>query len=245
MHSRSSNPLKRKYQLKLFQYYENQVARRADYCFTPHYPLCDKLLKVNQCVEMLFHAHNCNVVPHGLSYNKSRHIKVAYAGYLHYRLIDSWLKMALDDSDIDLYLIGPLHPNYNIEQFRKYPNFHLISALGEDKLLTKLTEMDVLVIPYHPHLPEVEVLTTTSKLFQYVVTEKPIVISTLPNFIEMPKGIYYKAKDKKDFIYQIKKAFDDDCPEYIQLRKKIAQENHWNKRGDQLHEIIQQALLTA
>lgn len=52
------NALKAKYQEILFQHYENKVARIATHCFTPHYPLRNKLLRVNKNVEMLFHAHN-------------------------------------------------------------------------------------------------------------------------------------------------------------------------------------------
>jgi len=234
--------LKAKYQDILFQYYENQVAKGADHCYTPHYPLRDKLSRVNRDVEMLFHAHNPSLVHDIPKRNETGRIRVAFAGYIHYRLIDSWLTGILDETDIDLYLIGPLNPMYDIEQFSGYPNFHLLPVLEENALGTKLAEMDVLIMPYHPHLPEVEVLTTASKLYQYIASERPIVTSDLPNLIEMPTGVVYKATTQEDFVTKVRRAHAEDSDEFRKLRATIAAENTWDRRGEQLHGILKESL---
>jgi hypothetical protein len=236
------NPLKAKYQEILFQHYENQVAREANHCFTPHYPLRDKLLKVNKNVEMLLHAHSCILESTETRQNKDGRIKVAFAGYIHYRLIDKWLKRVLNEEDMDLYLIGPHNPAYDVGQFKECPNFYLVPPLEEYELIEKMREMDVLIIPYHPHLPEVEVLTTASKLYQYIVSGKPIVTSNLPNLIELPESISQKATSADDFISKIRIAYKNDCDEYRKLRSEIATENTWDKRGEQLYGILKNIL---
>jgi hypothetical protein len=95
--------------------------------------------------------------------------------------------------------------------------------------------MDVLIVPYRSNLEEVKVLTTVSKLFQYISTLKPIVISDLPNFIEMPDGVIYKAKDKKDFVDKIFLAYKNDTVELRELRAKLVLENTWEARGNQIN----------
>lgn len=236
------NALKAKYQEILFQHYENKVARIATHCFTPHYPLRNKLLRVNKNVEMLFHAHNWKLGSKVACQDGDGRIKVAFAGFIHYRLIDCWLERVLKENDIELYLIGPLNPAYDVNKLTKHQNIRLISALSESELLKTLTEMDVLIIPYHTHLPETEVLTTVSKLYQYILSEKPVVISNMPNFIRQPKGILYRADSANDFIAKIRQAHAEDCDELRALRAKIAAENTWDKRGEQLYDLLKGAL---
>jgi glycosyltransferase involved in cell wall biosynthesis len=218
------------------------VAKKADHCFTPHYLLRDKLLKVNKNVKMLFHAHSYEQNKNVGVGKKDRLIKVAFAGYIHYRLIDHWLEHLLEEKNIELYLIGPLNPQYSICELSKKQNFHFVPPLMANDLQRTLQEMNVLIIPYHPHLPETEVLTTVSKLYQYIASGKPVVLSNLPNFIEMPEGVLYKASSSENFVAKILQAHAEDCEEYRNLRAKIAAENTWDKRGEQLHALLKETL---
>ncbi|MDM8553307.1 hypothetical protein QUF75_01065 [Desulfococcaceae bacterium HSG7] len=220
------------YQSTLFQKYENQVARYADRCFTPHYTLRNKLKRVNRNVDMLFHAHNYAILP-ALQSSHNNQIHVGFAGFIHYRLLDKWLLAALKQEDIILHLIGPLQ-NYDLTPFNKFSNFKYTSPLKEEQLIEKLLEMDVLIIPLNTDLPEVEVITTNSKTFQYIAARKPIVISNFPHYIDMPKGVIYRAATADDFVVKIRKAYTEDCKKYVNMRAQIAQENTWDKRGDQL-----------
>ena len=67
-------------------------------------------------------------------------------------------------------------------------------------------------------------------------------MTQLPNFIELPAGILYKATCGNDFIAKIRQAHVENCDEYRKLRSKIATENTWDKRGEQLHRILKEAL---
>jgi glycosyltransferase involved in cell wall biosynthesis len=239
--SRQRNPLKTWYQARLFQYYENRVAQEAVRCFTPHYPLRDKLKKVNPKVEMLFHACDGTVKDNQMHDTENRIISVGFAGFIHYRLLDDWLLAVAEQQDMTLHVIGPVL-NYDMTWLTRYSNVRHIPSLLGLNLYEKLSEMDVLVIPINSELPEVRVITTNSKTFQYVSTGKPIVISDLPHYIQLPRGVLYKANSPKDFVAKIRQAHSEDCEEFVRLRLKIAAENTWDKRGDMLYSIVQQDL---
>jgi hypothetical protein len=236
------NPIKAWYQANLFQHYENRVAGRANCCFTPHYPLRDKLKKVNDNVEMLFHAHDSRLMPPCEAVRKSGTIRVAYAGHINWRLLPDWLVEVSNQRDMSLYMIGPLEGSHPGSDLLKQPTINHLPSLSEERLMQKLAEMDVLVMPYDPAIPEVSILTTNSKIFQYVSTCKPIVISNLPHYIDLPYGVIYKAKDRQDFVTQIRKAFHENNESYVRLRQQIALENTWDQRGDALFDLLKQDL---
>jgi hypothetical protein len=64
----------------------------------------------------------------------------------------------------------------------------------------------------------------------------------MPHYIQMPRGVIYKAKTAQEFIEKIYHSYNEDSTELIQLRLKIAAENTWDKRGDELFKIIQDAV---
>lgn len=64
----------------------------------------------------------------------------------------------------------------------------------------------------------------------------------MPNFIEMPYGVIYRAKTAEDFVKKIRRAYKEDNEELINMRLKIAEENTWDKRGDMLYNIIEKAI---
>ncbi len=238
MFSKGNSWFKRQYQRNLFLKYEQRVANYSDFCYTPHQLLRKKLERFCNDVKMLFHAHNgpiIDVKKFSLKAINEKRIRVGYAGFIHYRIDIDWLLSLLKEDIIDLYLIGPLSPDFEVKLLKKYSNFYLVPSLPELAMVEKLGEMDVLIVPYRSNLEEVKVLTTVSKLFQYISTLKPIVISDLPNFIEMPDGVIYKAKDKKDFVDKIFLAYKNDTVELRKLRAKLALENTWEARGNQIN----------
>ena len=238
MFSKGNSWFKRQYQRNLFLKYEQRVAKSSNFCYTPHKPLREKLEMFCNDVKMLFHALNGPIIKlddFSLKTATRERIKVGYAGFIHYRINIAWLISLLKEDIIDLYLIGPLSPDFELKLLTKFDNFHLVPSMPELAMVEKLGEMDVLIVPYRSDLEEVKVLTTVSKLFQYISTLKPIVISDLPNFIDLPDGVIYKANDNKDFVEKVFLAYKDDTVELREVRAKIALENTWEARGNQIN----------
>ncbi|MEI6604274.1 MAG: glycosyltransferase [Verrucomicrobiota bacterium] len=243
------NWLRHAYQSRLMQARENRVASTADFCLTPHSGLKRKLETHARDVRMFFHAHEFNTLWRPEATKGAEHtrkntkcINVAYMGFIHYRLLDQWLLRILDEPDMQLNLIGPVNSHYDISIFSEHPNFVLHAPVSDEPLARLLSSMDVLVMPYDPAIPEVEVLTSTSKLFQYIAVGKPIISSDLPNLMDFPEGVLVKATSPSDFIEKIRLAYEEDCEEYRVLRRGIASENTWDKRGEQLHGYLNELL---
>jgi hypothetical protein len=234
-------PLLAWYQSRLLQHYENRVAASARRCFTPHRALQRKLSRFCPDTHLLIHAHDYDLTKPVPLRPRQQPIRVAFAGYIHYRLLHDWLMAVARESDMLLYLIGPLQ-DYPMNELLRTGRVHHVAPLKGNALREKLAEMDVLIIPYDPALPEVNVLTSTSKLFQYVAAGKPIVMSRLPDFMTLPHGLLYVAGDVKDFIAKIRLAHNEDSPALRQARHATAAANTWDSRGDLLHELIERDL---
>jgi len=232
------NKAKAWYQERLFTYYEKQVITLSDYCLTPHSPLVNRIKRTNKNVQLFLPGHEfiMNVRKKSLRKRKSP-IKIGYMGFITYYLLKDWLEEIAKSNDMVLYMIGPIE-KFDATIFNKYSNINFIEAKRGNELLSFLCSMDVLIIPNNTENPVVKVLSVPNKFFQYVASGKPVVISDMPHFIDMPSGVVYKAKNAKDFVNKIRLAFYEDSKDKKNLRFKIASENSWNKRGDILFDLI-------
>jgi len=239
MQRRASRPnrLKWLYQSRLFQRYENQVARGADRCFASHQPLVDKLRPFNHRTDLLLHAHEFEAPPAQSHLDAHGRTRVAYMGHITYNLMLPWLDAVLAQPDMELYLIGPVL-RFDLERYAAHLGFTHVPPLTGQPLLDKMAEMDVLVMPYDPAIPECHVQTASNKFFQYVAAGRPVVISDMPHYIAMPAGVIYRARTAEEFVETIRRAHAEDCDEFRRLRARIAAENTWDKRGDQLFDTI-------
>lgn len=225
------------YQSILFQQYENSVAKNCDLILTQHHFLAKKLKKVNKNIKIQHPGHEFDKLPK-IKPHKSEPIKVAFMGYINYRLEMEWLKAVSNQEDMILNLIGPLEKIKNGD-FTNFKNIQFIDTLQGDKLLQTLADMDVLIMPYRKDIFEVKILSINNKIYQYIASLRPIVISDLPNYFSFPDGVIYKATSGENFIEKIKLAHLQDCQEYIHLRKKIALSNTWDVKGNELYNYIQ------
>lgn len=231
------NPVLAHYQGMLFQSYENRVARAATKCFACHRPLYDKLRKAGGCVDYLYHASPYSRVEQNPLRSRATPIQVGYGGHINYRLLDSWLSAVVRQEDMVLHLIGKSEKGY-IDRWAGNADVNVHSDLSDREFLDKLREMDVLIMPYDPRIPEVSVMTTNSKTFQYMAAGRPMVMSDLPHYITMPEGVFYKARSAEEFVVAIRKAFEEDGEDLTRLRQETAHVNSWMARGDQIWRAI-------
>jgi glycosyltransferase involved in cell wall biosynthesis len=144
--------------------------------------------------------------------------------------------------DMRLHMIGPVAPSFDVSAFASFTNVIWHGAVTGNALAELLRRMDVLVIPYDPSIPEVEVLTSTSKLFQYIAAGKPIVTSQLPCFMKLPEEVLVASTSPADFVRRIRSAREGDDDAARRLRSRIAAENTWSNRGSELREIIRKCV---
>lgn len=237
------NILKERFQAWLYQRYENAVAKHAHRCLASHELLKRKLEIINSNTELFLHGHEFNGFHSTKLVSKTKPIKVGFMGYIMYNLLVEWLFKIVKNEDMYLYLIGPIE-KFDITNFSAYKNFAHIPPLTGKKLFETLSDMDILIMPYDTKIPQCRIQTASNKFFQYLSAGKPVVISDMKYYIKMPEGVIYRAKNPDEFIAKIRQAFNEDCDDYVNLRKRIAKENTWDKRGDQLFRMICEAIPT-
>jgi hypothetical protein len=235
------NVIKAKFQKIYQQALENRLASTVDLVLTPHTAIREKLRLHARRVEMFYHAHSIPdqpAVPHGGSDGK---IHAGLAGFINYRIIVDWLIHLVRDPRVVLHLIGP-QVDMSTDAFVAAGEVRCHGPVYGDEFVRTLREMHVLLMPYDPEITECHSLTTNSKTFQCIASGRPLVISDLPNYIQMPPGVIYKAKDAEDFRLKVLKAAMDDCDEFREMRRRIASENTWKKRGEQLRGYVSHLL---
>ncbi len=247
------NPLRYFYQSRLQQWYEHRVARGADLCLSPHNGIVRKLQGHCRHVELFLHAHEFRNLEADSSFERtaapkqtinaaSANINVCYMGFIHYRLCDATIREVLLQPDMTLHMIGPTAPDYNREVLASFSNLVWHGSVTGDALGELLRKMDVLIIPYDAAIPEVEVLTSTSKLFQYIAAGKPIVTLRLPHFMNLPGEVLTSTDNPAEFVRKIREARDSDDHAARLIRRRIAEENTWERRGFELCSIISRVL---
>jgi len=81
-------------------------------------------------------------------------------------------------------------------------------------------------------------------MYEYLATGKPIVSTDLPEARQFNEVIYI-AKDKEDFVKKIDLALCENNEDLVKKRIQIASENSWDKRIDEILEIISKFLSTS
>jgi len=217
---------------------EQEVVANADLCLGVSYFLLNKLKKYNNNSQLFLPGHEFNIKRRGkIIKEEKKIIKIAFMGYIDFRIDFDWLEYASMQGDIKVNLIGPIKKSSELNSYVKNKLFIFHKPKFGQELQDFLESMDVLVMPFNLRFNP-EAITAPNKLFSYISTGRPIVISNLPNFIKFDYGIIYLANSKESFVSQIRKAYNEDSDELREKRFKLAEKNTWEKRGNGLKAII-------
>jgi len=120
----------------------------------------------------------------------------------------------------------------------KLPNVHFLGEKPYQLVSTYVNSFDVCLIPL-----KTDALTASQsplKLFDYLASGRPIVSVPLDGLAEF-KSVVYAAQQAEDFVAKIETALAED-PELSAKRRKLAQDNSWEVRVEQLRSILNQYL---
>lgn len=222
---------------------ERMVASGADQCLGVSSYLVEKLEQWSEHVHLFLPGHEFTVPQArevSLKDRNQRPINVCFMGYINFRLRYDWLLELVTRDDFQLTLLGPVSEQNRtlVEKIVKTMHCQVLPPKYGADLQHCLDEMDVLIMPYDTRIKSVQATSAPNKFFQYLACGKPVVISDMPHFIELPEGCVYQAHDETDFVDQVYKAFHEDSPEFIRTRLEIADHNHWDSRGQFLIDLI-------
>jgi len=139
----------------------------------------------------------------------------------------------LEIENVELHLIGPIKDDF-LDHLTLSNKVIAHGVMTGDPLSLKLLEMDVAIAPYYMDDPNTG--RTPNKMWQYLATGRPAVITNLPNVRhwEFPEGTVYKANNDNEFVSFVNKAYEENSDALIKERIAIATNNSWSKRVDQL-----------
>jgi glycosyltransferase involved in cell wall biosynthesis len=161
-------------------------------------------------------------------------------GFLNSRILLDWLIRLLEDSRIELELVGPDQTGGRFRRLVGSTNLRLPGELRGESLTAAMREADVFIIPYDPANGHSRDIYTPNKLFEYLAYGRPVVISNLPNFIDLPEGFLYRARDSEEFLEAVLRAAREDSAELRSARKALAAKNTWDARGEELVAIVEE-----
>jgi hypothetical protein len=218
---------------------EKRVASAADICLAVSYPLVDSLRKHNPDTRLFLPGHDF-AVPAGdpaPAPTANRAVRATFMGNLNRRVDCQWVIHAALQPSLELHVIGTVEIDARQVEKLKSAGVHFHEPKFGTELQQFLVGSDVLVIPYHLH-DDVLAVTASNKLFSYIAAEKPVVISDMPNFVDLGPGIIYRAHSPESFVRQIAVAAEEDSDLLRLRRREIAVRHSWKERGKVLREIV-------
>ena len=137
-------------------------------------------------------------------------------------------------------LVGPITEEDNSRSsLSNIANIHLLGHRPYSQLPAYIKGFDVCVIPYKIN----KYITSCFpiKFFEYLASGKPTIITPIPALLEY-RQLVPLARDASSFIRETKKLLRRDDPKVRQARIALAFENTWEKRMNNMLEIIYERL---
>ncbi len=150
------------------------------------------------------------------------------------------VKIAKVYPDYSLVLIGPsgvADDEPNLKELKSLQNVQLLGEKPYEEMPGYFSHFDIYIIPYNLNEYTVGGCFPV-KFFDALAAGLPTVVTNLPCYQDF-FNVCYIAKDDNDFVHLIKTAVEENSPEKILVRRKVAQENSWDNKVNRMLEIIQ------
>jgi glycosyltransferase involved in cell wall biosynthesis len=163
---------------------------------------------------------------------------IGFVGVMDFRMDFGLVAyMAKRQPDWSFALVGPVKSDAEgIAQLSELPNVHLLGNRTITRLPAYIKAMDVCLIPYviseHTHH------LFPLKLFEYMAAGKPIVATDMAEMRPYAGNEMTLARSKEEFHEAVVQAIANDSPERVAARLRIAGENSWDHRVQQVTEIL-------
>jgi glycosyltransferase involved in cell wall biosynthesis len=138
-------------------------------------------------------------------------------------------------------LIGPVFDSRRreLEQLiEKRNNVHYLGPKPYQKLGAYLNSFDVSLIPLE--MTELRKMADPNKLYEYSSVEKPIVTMMFSEDMRQYRDFIYLAEDRDQFIDGIGRALSEDTNR--DRMREFAQQSSWQKRADEMVNLIEGTL---
>jgi glycosyltransferase involved in cell wall biosynthesis len=168
---------------------------------------------------------------------------IGYSGLIAARLnLDLLEHIAITHPEWSIALVGAVDERYcagELARLKQIRNIHFLGRKEIDQVPRYVQAFDVCLIPYQ--LDERAQNASPLKLYDYMATGKPVVATDFPAARQFSDLIYI-AQTVKDFMHHIEQALAENDDDLAQKRQLVARENTWEKRVEQLSQVLESHL---
>lgn len=169
---------------------------------------------------------------------------IGYTGSIERRFDYDLLKEVIDNNkDKSFVFAGPLMPEFVPHWFLKTDNIFFIGRLPFTDMPGLIKGFDVAIIPFKKDAVSRTIFPL--KLFEYLGAGKPVIATNFnPDLEEFTHGVVAFCEDALSFTKALEDALKNDNTAMRQARIAVAKENTWEKRSEEIAELIFKNLKT-
>ena len=163
---------------------------------------------------------------------------IGYFGTIERRMDFALLQELVNaNKDKSFVFVGPASPEVIPEWFHHTPNIYLRGRTPYAEMPSIVKGFDVAIIPFKKDAVSRTIFPL--KLFEYLGSGKPVVITDFnPDLKEFTGNTVPFCGDAKSFSEAIDQALSNDTAEKKEERMAVAANNTWEKRVEEICEII-------
>jgi len=164
---------------------------------------------------------------------------IGYIGAINEKLDYDLLRCVAETfASGSLILVGPVDLRLDFSGLDKLelPNVHLLGAKPVSEVPRYVHACQVCLMPYK--LNEWTAHINPLKLYEYLAAGKPAVSTAIPAVRGFSPGLIYVAENEQAFCQQVREALAERDPDLIRRRQEFASQNTWDKRVENISELI-------
>lgn len=167
---------------------------------------------------------------------------IGYIGTIERRIdYDLLLRVVQDNPGFSFVLAGPVTPEFLPASLSAQPNMHIVGVIPYDEVPQLIKSFDVAIIPFKKD--KVSNTIFPIKLFEYLGAGKPVVVTDFNDDLrDFTADQVCYCSDPVSFSSALQQALLSNNPDLIRKREQLAEKNTWEKRTEQIAEIISRHL---
>ncbi len=172
------------------------------------------------------------------------HPVAGYLGTINNRLdIKLLTRVAAYLPDWQFVFVGQVQPwSVDLHPLQKLPNVHFPGWFPFAEMPELIKGMDVCLLPYVD--TELTRYRSPLKLYEYISAGKPVVSTDHPEVREF-SALVEIASAAEEFAAAVVRAKDEDSPARQRQRAELGQQHSWDRRVDEMEQLIIAQLLSA
>lgn len=157
---------------------------------------------------------------------------------IDYELVE---RIAFENPKMSFVMAGPTDMRFIPKKIFENKNIHFVGAIEYSEVSQIINSFDIAIIPFKND--SVSETIFPIKLFEYMSLGKPIVMTDFNNDLrDYTKGLVKVCNDSQSFSKAIREYIIQDDKYVIAERKRMAMNNSWKARAEQISEILSQHL---